>query len=81
MSHNFQPKTIWLEIVQFSSWILTTYSVKIKGDINTTKNENSKFPLECINILVCKIRPGLEDIILNIRGVNSPQMPYAEAKT
>ena len=57
--------------------------LKIKGDINTTKNENSKFPLEYINILVCKIRPGLEDIILNKtkEECNSPQMPYSEART
>ena len=39
--------------------------LNIKGDINTTKNENSKFPLKYFNILVCKIRPGLEDIIFN----------------
>jgi hypothetical protein len=57
--------------------------LKIKGDINTTKNENSKFPLGYINILVCKIRPGLEDIILNKikEECNSPQIPYAEART
>ena len=57
--------------------------LKIKGDINTTKNENSKFPLGYINILVCKIRPSLEDIILNKTKdeLISPHMPYAEART
>ena len=45
--------------------------------------KTSKFPLEYNNILVCKIRPGLEDIILNKtkEKCNSPQMPYAEART
>ena len=50
---------------------------------NTIKNENLKFPLKYINILVCKIRPGLDRIILNKskEECNSPQMPYAEART